>query len=850
MMNNIATKLFALDSFKREYKNVLYNAVYTAFPNIDNADKNDISNKVDWNNLLSIASFLQQSNNREHLDAALRIAQQCISSPSALANQKSAAVIVLESLTNKSAIRLAMDRKLISENHIKSIPLPFELEIIKRDFDHSILSDNNQGLIYLNRFQKEVYEHHQESNYLSISAPTSAGKSFILSRIIKEEILETEHPITLIYLVPTRALIGQVEEEFRYLVKSGNIKNVSISSVPQLSDEDLNKTNIYIFTQERLHWFRAEHPLQKISFLIVDEAQKIEDGTRGVLLQQKIEELVNDFPDIKVYFSSPFTENPEELLKILPKERKGESVKTEFVAVNQNLIFVSQIPRYPKKWEVSICLENSVDVLGEIELKFRPAPKSKRFPLIVENLASKSGGNIIYANGAYEAERIATQLKDILDSSYEAVSKDVKELIKLVKKSVHKKYALADVLEKKIAFHYGNMPLLIRQEIERLFAKGEIHFIICTSTLLEGVNLPAKNIFILNPKRGNSTPMNMTDFWNLAGRAGRLGKEFEGNIICVSPNEWDIKPTYKRTEQKIKKAVDEIHENNKKLLDYIKNGTPRGEANREPSLEYGFTYYYSKYLTGTFTPIDDTDKELQSEFEKISREIKIPKEIILKNPGISPIAQSELYEYFEKKQDEINEVIPILPESENAVDLCYVRLVGNIQKYLSGDAFGRQYYLAILVVNWMNGYRLYNLIDSNYKYWTSEKVKEKKKLNTVIRDTMRDVEEFARFKFAKYSGCYIDVLRFYLESTGQHKLLEEIPDLSMWLEFGVSQQTQISLIGIGLSRNTAIVISEFIGNDNLSKSEVIVWLRNNDFEKLDISEIIVREIQNVLQVLN
>ena len=64
----------------------------------------------------------------------------------------------------------------------------------------------------------------------------------------------------------------------------------------------------------------------------------------------------------------------------------------------------------------------------------------------------------------------------------------------------------------------------------------------CTSTLLEGVNLPAKNIFIFSNAIGNSK-FSDVDFWNLAGRAGRFSKELSGNIICVriedKKNRWD-----------------------------------------------------------------------------------------------------------------------------------------------------------------------------------------------------------------------------------------------------------------------------------------------------------------------
>ena len=121
-----------------------------------------------------------------------------------------------------------------------------------------------------------------------------------------------------------------------------------------------------------------------------------------------------------------------------------------------------------------------------------------------------------------------------------------------------KTHSLASVLQKGIAFHYGNMPLLVRQEIERLFKENEIIYLVCTSTLLEGVNLPATAVFIRKPTRGKGNPLNENDFWNLAGRAGRWGKEFSGNIVCIEPDSWEIKPSPTKRKQKIERALDTI----------------------------------------------------------------------------------------------------------------------------------------------------------------------------------------------------------------------------------------------------------------------------------------------------
>src|ERR1035437_8836627 len=44
-------------------------------------------------------------------------------------------------------------------------------------------------------------------------------------------------------------------------------------------------------------------------------------------------------------------------------------------------------------------------------------------------------------------------------------------------------------------------------------------------------------------------------------------------------------------------------------------------------------------------------------------------------------------------------------------------------------------------------------------------------LATVIRNTMRDVEEVARFRAPKYLSAYLDVLKYHLHEIGQENLL-------------------------------------------------------------------------------
>lgn len=833
----IADKIYKLESFKRQYKAILTLSVSSSIKNLEwNQDIEIINRKIDWNNILGIASILSHSDSSEHLEAALRIAQTCLSFNSDQ-NQKIAAVVILENLTNIPALKLAVKRQLIDENYEDELPLPFKLQTNKIKIENSILLDEN--VISLNRFQKKVFESSKASSSISISAPTSAGKSFILYHLLLEELKKQD--VTIVYIVPTRALISQVEDELRLLLKENKIMNVNLTTVP-LHSSSKKESNLYVFTQERLHWYLLQTANSKIDFLLIDEAHKIDNSNRGILLQRKIEEVIDLNPNIRLFFSSPFTSNPEILLENIGELGNSETINTEFVAVNQNLLYVTQVKNKPKEWQIELILKEDKIYLGKILLKDRPTNEAKKIALITTAISGKNAGNLIYSNGAAESEKFAKILTQLVEK--DSNNQNIKELIKLVKTTIHKDYVLSKVLDYKIAFHYGNMPLLVRQEIERLFKENEIKYLVCTSTLLEGVNLPATAVFIRKPTRGKGKPLNENDFWNLAGRAGRWGKEFSGNIICIEPNEWGIKPSPDKKKQKIEKALDSLEINKgKEIIKYIRDGSPRDEAENNQEFEFAFSYYYSKYLKGKLNSDTDFNRDLIETFDSIKDKIKIPDNIIYRNPGISPIAQQELYDYFETKINELEDLIPVYPEDVNSYDE-YIKLIGRIGKTLASFPSILNASRSILLINWMKGKPLSYLISSSYNNY--KKKNSNISIDKVCRDTMDEVENFARFRFAKESSCYIDILKFFFNEKNRVDLIDRIPDLNLWLEFGVSQTTQLSLLSLGLSRNTVIAITEFITDTNMNKEESLKWLKNAELEQLELSPIMMLDIEKIL----
>jgi replicative superfamily II helicase len=83
-----------------------------------------------------------------------------------------------------------------------------------------------------------------------------------------------------------------------------------------------------------------------------------------------------------------------------------------------------------------------------------------------------------------------------------------------------------------IGIHHGSLPRAIQQYTVDLFNKGKIKILICTSTIIEGVNTIAENVIIYDNKNGTNTIDSFTHN-NIKGRAGRMKVHFIGNVYCL-----------------------------------------------------------------------------------------------------------------------------------------------------------------------------------------------------------------------------------------------------------------------------------------------------------------------------
>lgn len=849
-VESISSRIIQTDKFISNYTALLIKSVRSQLPDL--AHEVEKETVISWSYLLSCASIFSNSSQGRFLDIAYRICQTTICEPGLPAEYKNVAAAIFALLSNSSAITLSIKRGLVEESFLSEIPYGALFDVKRQQIANSIIDGDN--IVFLNEFQKEVYSSVDDNQTISVSAPTSAGKSFILLHVLSDYIRDNPKA-KIVYIVPTRALIQQVELDIREHLKKLEIR-AEVTSVPVLPEQYNRKACTFVFTQERLQWVLNEHPNLQFGLIIVDEAQKIGDRSRGILLQQVLHQITYQ-NETKVIFASPMSENPDALFRTVKPSDSQKGIISEIVTVNQNLIWVSKVGSKTTTWKVELLSGDNKLFLGQLETE-RITKRGMRLPILAYRIAAGKKGNLLYVNGAAEAEKVAQQIKSMIitDNPEYEPSFRILELIKLIKKTIHPNYALVETLKGGVAFHYGNMPLAIRNEIEDLFKIGEISFLVCTSTLIEGVNLPAKTIFVRGPQKGHNQPMNEIDFWNLAGRAGRQGKEFQGNIVCLDAGDESVwtKGTPKlRKKYIIKSTVDEIIESRRpELIEHIKS---RQSITPMPKTEYDYAYTYfldtfyrygsvsKSFMTGLYG--DSFCHDIDNAFTEALTGIEVPATILAKNQGVNPIAQQKLLEYFNHFERDVAELIPPFPEEDDAQEK-YLHIIGRISSHLTGENHRLNAYRSVLITNWLRGYGLARIISDNIRW--HKKANTGKSVPTIIRETMRDIEEYARFRFLKYTTCYIDILKLYLGTRGDYESIEKIPQLSLWLEFGASKVTQITLMSMGFTRTAALELSDLIVDDNFDKEKCLWWFSKNDIHSMDLPAPVIAEAERILKL--
>jgi len=771
---------------------------------------------------------------------------------------------ILAKLGNFPALQFLRD----NQEYVDILPL-------ERDIEKQVKSENQKtsnGKYIFTDAQHKVRKELESFDYFSFSGPTSIGKSFIIKDYIRH-LLQGNQVIdgAVIILVPTRALISQVVAELRNEIED---VEVNIASHPVLSSyaQKKYKNHIFVFTPERLLSYVSTNSLG-IKYLFIDEAQKVvaENDARSSLYYHAIYETTRRFAT-KLIFASPNIPNPDIFLKLFEKNEQGSLAITE-QTVSQNRYFVD----FKDKESMLFSDLGDKHVLENF-------PFNLDANKLIENLGS-SVNNIIYCNGVSETVRRAKELSATLPKVPD--TQELRDLIVYVADYVHKDYYLIECLRKGVAFHHGKMPQPVRRKIEDFFADKDssLRYVFCTSTLLEGINLPARNIFVFNDGHGSHT-FEKIDFENLIGRAGRLMKEISGNVICVRDEDRRWRDGAELLKKINLKEVSSflLNKEKRKKKEFANIGKALVNKNLSSGLRVGERENLTHYSTIMLLHhIENEASVLKAGFfeknakafellEKSKSNNEVPSDILRSSSTIKPIYQNKVLAHIRAKQDEAilnisNDNIEVIVHALETLYTLYnweAEESGGrdplIPKGLVEAGYGksRLRYWAMLMKNWTKAEPLSRLITFSIKYhqdkgdiWFYEDgiprnesfTGDQKQVNIIIEQIMSDIENGLRFKIEKY------FLNYYLISKNVMGEERAGQDWSEYIEYGTTDKRVIELQNIGFSRGASRYLINTHG-DLISFSDAgeLVNIEENElFNVLDKKNEHYEEILEILK---
>ena len=349
--------------------------------------------------------------------------------------------------------------------------------------------------ISLHPEQRKVLELIEKKRGLIFSAPTSFGKTFIVFEYICRV-----QPQNVVMVVPTLALIDEYKQKIiRQYKDSFSDYNIYLSIDPEKT-YDFSKKNIFIVTHDRVIDESTAALFESIDFLVIDEVYKLQKDTSNERV------LILNI----AYYN-------------MVKRSKKYVLLAPFISGVENLEKLDDVPFFystnfsPVVNEVKIC-----DILSEDE-------RNIYTDKILETIPQQDN-TLIYFPTVVAIDKFIEQTK-FQNHSLELDDNPIlNDFISWARREVHPQWSIIKALEKGFLVHHGQLPLGIRMLELSLFNDSQSHFsrLICTSTLLEGVNTSAKNIIITKPSRNYNNTFDAFDFYNLVGRTGRLYQHYLG----------------------------------------------------------------------------------------------------------------------------------------------------------------------------------------------------------------------------------------------------------------------------------------------------------------------------------
>jgi len=406
-----------------------------------------------------------------------------------------------------------------------------------------------------------------------VQMPTSSGKTKAISLVIIAAFISQRTRVAVV-IAPFRSLCHEISDglekdyEFDSTIHVDELSDILQPEKLGVYFCDEHQKTVLVATPEKMIYLLRQHSdlIEKIGLIIFDEGHLFDDHSRGIVYELLISTLKGLLQSgVQKILVSAVIPNCEEL-NIWLNGCDGAVISDNTIKSTERTLAITDWeisgqkhygylyflnPKNPDEQEfyvprlISI---NKLKLLGE-ERKERFFPSVDFHNSHLDNpndigiyyalKLCQNGGVGIFCGKKDSVNNILKRILEIESRGYviDALLRmsdnlEVGKICKLIEEN----YGIDNIYYeagKKAAFaHHAGISNGIRISVENAMRSRKINFIVCTSTLAQGVNLPIRYLIISNMYQG-SDKLKVRDFHNLIGRAGRSGLFTEGSILLT-----------------------------------------------------------------------------------------------------------------------------------------------------------------------------------------------------------------------------------------------------------------------------------------------------------------------------
>ena len=387
---------------------------------------------------------------------------------------------------------------------------------------------------------------------VSVVAPTSYGKTDLILNTLRATPQKNVCIIT-----PTKSLLAQTRKR----ILAAQIPHITkvVTHPDMVGDAELSC--VAVLTQERLMRLLKNRPKLYFDYVIVDEAHDmLLPGNRSELLAAAIMVLNKRNSNTSFKFLTPFLND-------------SSNLRVRYSAYQISEFRIKEYIKTEKVYAYDIKSGKGLAIYDQFLDEWYDVPHESKAQSDIDFLVRHGGRkNIVYFNKPTDIEKFASRLIETLPDI--ATTPELEAAIENISQYIDPEYTLVKCLRKGFAYHHGSVPDTIRQYIEYQYDKcPEIKYMLTTSTLLEGVNLPADKMFIFDNRKGGGY-LSPSNFKNLIGRVCRFNEIFNaqtGSLQKLIPEIYLVVGDYFRKDSDYRSFVSKSLKMDRELSDTCEN---------------------------------------------------------------------------------------------------------------------------------------------------------------------------------------------------------------------------------------------------------------------------------------